>query len=86
MRRATSLRDWPRSSNLKARLRRSSKRSALPFSLGIGVRPPNTYYCIIYAHIKIVADYVKTRGKFTKPASMMAAAAQRKQSLRLATT
>src|SRR5580700_1721829 len=24
---------------------------ALPFGLGIGVRPSNAYYCIIYAHI-----------------------------------
>jgi hypothetical protein len=32
-------------------LRRSSSRSALPFSLGIGVPLLNTYYCILYADI-----------------------------------
>jgi serine/threonine-protein kinase len=32
-------------------LRRSSSRSALPFSLGIGVPLLNTYYCILYAEI-----------------------------------
>src|SRR2546425_6363269 len=51
MRRPTSLREQPESSNAKARLRRSSNRSALPFSLGIGVLLLNTYYCIIYAEI-----------------------------------
>src|ERR1019366_7732807 len=51
MRRPTSLRDSPESSNASARLRRSSSRSALPFSLGIGVLLLNTYYCILYADI-----------------------------------
>ena len=32
-------------------MRRSSNRSALPFSLGIGVPLLNTHYCIIYAEI-----------------------------------
>src|SRR5713101_5615855 len=50
MRRPTSLRDSPASSNASARLRRSSSRSALPFSLGIGV-PQHLLYCILYAEI-----------------------------------
>jgi hypothetical protein len=32
-------------------LRRSSRRSALPFSLGIGIPYLNIHYCIIYAVI-----------------------------------
>jgi hypothetical protein len=51
MRRPTSLRVQPESSNANARLRRSSNRSELPFNLGIGVLPLNTYYCILYAEI-----------------------------------
>src|SRR6266403_5968231 len=51
MRRPTSLREQPESSNARARLRRSSSRSALPFSLGKGVLLLNTYYCILYAEI-----------------------------------
>jgi hypothetical protein len=41
-RRTRLLRDSPESSNARARLRRSSSRSALPFSLGIGVLLLNT--------------------------------------------
>src|ERR1700682_2863294 len=55
MRRPTSWREQPESSNAKARLRRSSNRSALPFSLGIGVLLLNPYYCIIYADINNLA-------------------------------
>src|SRR6266446_5790823 len=39
MRRPTSLSEYPSSSNFKARLRRSSSRSALPLGLGIGAPP-----------------------------------------------
>jgi hypothetical protein len=45
----TWLRDNPSSSSAKARLRRSSRRSALPFSLGIRVPNLNIYCCIVYA-------------------------------------
>jgi hypothetical protein len=49
IRRPTWLSDNPSSSNAKARLRRSSRRSALPFSLGIGFTHLNIHYCFIYA-------------------------------------
>src|SRR6266404_1912047 len=57
MRRPTSLSEYPASSNFKARLRRSSSRSALPLSLGIGAPPEHLLLhflcptCIIYAQI-----------------------------------
>lgn len=41
MRRATSLRDKPDFNNASARRRRFSSRSALPFSLGTGIRAPS---------------------------------------------
>jgi hypothetical protein len=51
IRRPTALSENPSSSNAKARLRRSSRRSALPFSLDIGIPYLNIYYCIIYAGV-----------------------------------
>src|SRR3989442_13413909 len=62
MRRPTSFRDSPESSNARARLRRSSSRSALPFSLGIGVLLLNTYYCILYAEINKTCDSLLSDG------------------------
>jgi len=41
--RPTSLSENPSSSNAKARLRRSSRRSALPFSLDIAILNLNSY-------------------------------------------
>lgn len=49
--RSTSLRDSPTSSKAKARLRRSSKRPTLPYSLGISIMYLQIYYGFIYAAI-----------------------------------
>jgi hypothetical protein len=47
--RPTSFKECPSSSNVKARLRRSSRRSALPFNLAIGIPHLNIHDCIISA-------------------------------------
>jgi hypothetical protein len=51
IRRPTSLRERPEFNKAKARLRRYSNNSALPFGLGIGVPLLNAYYSIIYAEV-----------------------------------
>ncbi|HXR39970.1 MAG TPA: hypothetical protein VN776_12780, partial [Terracidiphilus sp.] len=49
-------RDNPSSSKAKARLRRSSRRSALPLGLGIALQYLNIHYCIIYAERNSLPD------------------------------
>ncbi len=81
MRRAASLSEQPESTKAKARRRRSSSRSALPFGLAIGVQAEkqSTYiigffleeiYYILYTLLNKAEIYNFATGKFTATANL----------------